>query len=501
MDINEMMANNSNVEIQKSSLALGVRVPRSVDSPISFLMGLRDYTSTTTDIKRRIELCNHLYRDEGTVGAAVDILVEFAVTQIWAEDTGNKKLNKILSYFNDNVNSENSNNLAGLGPIIQQLTLEFFLSGNAFPYCVWEYIDINGIKEPIALPMSTTLLNPKSIIIPENEFAFGKENIYYQSDLLYSGLQKDGRKNRELTPIRKNLSPNLIKKIKESRGGQIQIDPRYVTHIKRKARDYEIWGVPYLTRVFSAMSIIKKLRKLDEATTEGLINLITVFKLGSDEFPAGPDRMQALGNLLSDPAASTMLIWAHDLEIDQVGPDGKVLGFKDKYKEAYDELLRGLGVHPGLMGTDASVNWQDLLAIIVKLQSWRDLAIKWVERIYRQIAVENKFDDIYPKAKMANMNLMDDTAIKNMVLNFYDRGLLDPDTTLREGGYNFDGIVEKKKALTTELTKLFAPPALPFTGNNNSGSQSKPLPKPAKNGPSPIVDLQNKGKRPNKTGK
>ena len=496
MGINEMME-NSNIVVSNEKLAIGVRVPKTIDSPLTFLTQLREYCAPNVDIKRKIDLCNQLYEHEGTIGSAVDILTDFAATEIWAEDTGNKKLNKILEFFNENVNSGNSGNLSGVLPIVQQLTLEFFLSGNAFPYAVWNYIEIPKTTAPSTLPMSITLLNPQSIHIPEDSFAFGNEQIYYVSDKLTSILKEDGRQYRDYTPIRKNLSPSILKKLKESRNGQILLSPEYITHIKRKARDYQIWGVPYLTRIFSAIAVIKRLRKLDETTTEGLINLLTVFKLGTDEHPAGADRMQALGNLLSDPAASTMLIWAHDLEIEQHGPDGKVLAFKDKYKEAYDELLRGLGVHPGLMGTDASVSWQDLLALIVKLQSWRDLVVKWVEKIYRQIAVNNGFEDIYPKAKMARMSLMDDTAIKNMVLNFYDRGLLDPETALREGGYSFDGILEKKKSLVSEM-KHFLPPDLPFSGKDNRGTgnpnKTENKPPETKNNPNNknTVNLQNK---------
>lgn len=489
MDIHSLLNKQKNsIEEVDGSLAIGLRVPNTIKDPLSYLSEAKEYSRTDHSIKRQIELCNMLYKYEGTIGTAIDILVDFAVTDIWAEDTGSRQLDKILAYFNDNVNSDNTNTLPGIEIILQQLCLEFFLSGNAFPYTFWKKVNVPGKASPISLPMSITLLNPKSINIAEDAFAFGQEILEYTPDAnIYNVLRKDGRTERKYTQLRNSLPDSMLKKIKSGAYTNVVLDPDYVTHIRRKTRDYEPWGTPYLVRTFAPMAVIKKLRKLDEATTEGLINLLTIFKIGTDEFPAGKDRLQAFGQLLSDPTATTTLVWAHDLDVQQIGPDGKILAFKDKYKEAYEELLRALGLPVAMYG-QGSIAWEDMLALAEKLKSWRMLVKKWIEKIYRQIAVENGYEDYYPECKMGRMNLSDDESIKNVIMQFWDRGLLDPDTALREAGYNTEGIIEKKKRFAPEA-KLFLPPQLPFTGQDNkSGVKAPVTKKPAK--PKSTVNLK-----------
>lgn len=469
MDLS-MVQDNDQIQLENVELAIGVRVPRSVRAPIDFLAEAKEYDSTADlSIKRQMELCEKLYRYEGTVGTAIDVMTEFAVTDTRAEDTGDKELDKIIAYFNDNVNAASPNTLPGVYTLLQQICLEFFIKGNVFPYATWSHVDIDGISAPVALPTSITLLNPNNIDIPEESFAFGQEIINYNpGDKVMQLLQKDGRKNRNLTSLRKGISPNTLRSVKNVGffGTGFELDPRYITHLKRKARDYMIWGVPYLTRTFAAIAIIKKLRKLDEATTEGLINLVTIFKVGTEEHPANGPRIKAFAQLLNDPAASTTLVWAHDIDVSQHGPDGKILAFKDKYKEAYDELLRALGIPLGMYGASGSVTWEDFLGLAERLKAWRDITKAWLNKIYKQIAVENGKKNIAPKARMARMNLTDETAIKTLIMNFWDRGLLDPETALTDAGYNFDSVVSKKEEFAKMMQTLFVPPALPFSQTN-----------------------------------
>jgi hypothetical protein len=493
MNILKMIEESPNVDISVEPLAIGVRVPRSVQSPMEFLSDIKEYTSNDISIKRQIELCEKLYKYEGTIGSAIDMLTEFGVTEVFSEDTKDKELNTIIEFFNSNVNTENTNTLTGIDTVISQMALEFFITGNIFPYATWKYVDIPGVSAPVALPMSITLLNPKSIEVPEEGYAFGQETITYNPGMnVMKALKGDGRKTRQYTNLRKGIPQTMLKQVKGSPVGfgSITLDNRYVTHIKRKGRDYQIWGTPYLVRTFASVSIIKKLRRLDEATTEGLMNLVTIFKIGTDDHPAGLPRLQAFSSLLSDPAASTTLVWAHDIEVEQTGPDGKILNFRDKYKDAYAELLRALGLPIGMYGSEKSVSWEDLLVVAEKLKEFRTVVKKWIEKIYRQIATENNKMELYPKCKMARMNLFDDTAIKNTIMNFWDRGLLDPETALREAGYNFESVVEKKKELKS-LIELFLPPALPFSSNDNKLGTKKVV----KNSKSEnTVNLKNKTK-------
>jgi hypothetical protein len=258
-----------------------------------------------------------------------------------------------------------------------------------------------------------------------------------------------------------------------------RLNPTFIKHIKRKGRDYSAWGIPYLSRSFSAVASLRRLRRLDDATTEGLVNLVTIYKIGDKDFPASGPRMQAFRNLLSQPTPTKTLVWPHDVSVEQVGPDGKVLAFEKKYVEPRQEILRALGVPAVLIDPSIAKGadpWVAIISLSERLQKHRNEIAVWLEDLYHQIAENNGFPDIYPKVKWERMNLSNDMAIKNLIMQFYDRGLIDSKTALEESDYDYDSVLtRKKKQKKTKEDEFFVPPQLPFGGpNEKPGEKGRP---------------------------
>jgi len=451
---------------ESGELAVGLKVPTSVKTPVSYLDGLRKYKDIYNDIYKQMEVCNKLYRYNSIIGNAVDVLIDFAVTDVRPEPTGNKKFDKILEHWFENVNETNSNTLPGIYPLSQEIALEWFTSGNAFPYNKWDNVKIeNAIYK---IPMNVHLINPQSIEIPDGPIAFGQEVIYlkYDTELITKILQ-DGRSSPESALIKQAIPRTVLNALKSSkmRGSEgIRLNPKYITHLKRRAKGYQAWGVPYLTRVLSSSSVLERLRELDESVAAGLLNLITIFKVGTEEHPASNARLKQVAALLANPKATTTLVWAHDIDILQVGPDGKVLAFKDKYKDAKEDILISLGVPPGLMSLNQTGDaWVSILSLIERLSYWRKITSLWIEKTCNQIGEYNGFKQKV-KVKWSRMNLTDESSVKNLVLSFYDRGLISIGTSLEESGYSIDKELEKKK-VEEPFKEKFTKPDLPFSGN------------------------------------
>ena len=228
-----------------------------------------------------------------------------------------------------------------------------------------------------------------------------------------------------------------------------------------------------MTRCFSAASILERLRELDESITSGLINLVTIFKVGTKEYPASPARLQKFASLLRNPKATTTLVWAHDIEMLQVGPDGKVLAFKDKYKDAKEDLLVALGIPPVLMSNPQSGDaWVSILALVERLSDWRKVVSLWLEGVCNKIAEYNGYEDIKVTVKWERMNLTNETEVKNLILAFYDRGLLSAHTSLKEANYDYEHEIKNKTDEEKDADKLM-PPNLPFSGGKET-EKTKP---------------------------
>jgi hypothetical protein len=466
-----------NKSIATLDMAQGIRVPTTVENAQDFLLNrVRDYISTPDkEIYEVMDLCDKLYRYEGTCGNAIDIFVEFAVTVIGAEETGKKDIDLAIQFFNKQVNQNVTSTIRGLQEVVSKLGLDFWVKGNGFPYTSWYNTDVPGAPASMKLPMRIVCLNPQLVNIPKSYQSFGHARLFLRPSYELEALSRqDGRSNPGVKDL-KDLG--IMKKTRENDG--YPLNPKFISHLKRKGRDYEAWGLPYLTRAFSSVASIRRLRRLDDATTEGLANYTTIYKIGDKDHPASQGRLIAFSQLLKHNTPTSTLVWAHDVETIQVAPDSKILAFEKKYVEPRQELLRALGIPAILIDPSLAKGqdpWASVIVLTERLQKFRDMVGNWIEDVYHQIAVENGYPDLYPKVKWERMNLSNDQAIKNLIMQFYDRGLIDAETALEEANYDYDSVLNKKKRhQRSGEDALFVPPQLPFGGpNEKPGEKGRP---------------------------
>jgi hypothetical protein len=244
-----------------------------------------------------------------------------------------------------------------------------------------------------------------------------------------------------------------------------------------------VWGIPYLVRSFGAIAHKQKLLALDAATIDGMINRITIFKVGDPNNPAtwSGDRLSALYALLSSPNASNMLVWSYDLEVEDVGPDGKVLEFQSRYNQADYDILSSLGIPINLfMGITkdraASTDpWITLMAMIEKLEKLREQVQVYLESLLSKICKKNGYENVLPKIRWQRMNLRNVRELRTLVLALYDRGLLPVRDALEESNYNFDEMLKQRKTEAKEgIDKVFEIRPMPFQGSMMKQQQTNP---------------------------
>lgn len=453
----------------------GVRVPHSVKDPLIFLDSLKDYRYQDSDINKIISLCKKVYKYEGVIGSAIDSLVELSITNLRVGPTGNKKADKIIKNFIRDVNFGSNQFRAGINELSFKIALEYFRSGNVFLYEYWGEIKTDG--GPYSAPRMLLILDPEKINLPSTGDKIGNQPIYYQKTMENNDLlMKDGRTVKDAIFIKRLLKGTELDKVRRRVHTAVdgyELNSNNITHIKRKAQDYEKWGIPYLARALQHVSDLQKLRRLDESTIEGLINLLTIFKIGSDERPAKQSRLRAFSNLIKDPKATQWLVWAHDVSVEQVGPDGKILTMKDKYLAKYEEIFMSLGIPPLLFGISQKGGKEDIynqvLVLTNKLKHLRDIISDYYCKIFTKICRVNLGVTIYPVIEWDDISLNKDVMFKQFVLGLYDRGLLDPQQVIEKAGFDFDSVVNRFKEFTEggyeEKYGISVPPQLPFSGN------------------------------------
>lgn len=460
------------IEKGKTDMAIGVALPRNHPSSVEYLKNTRDYNDENKDIYDQIDLCRKLYVWEGIIGTVVDMYTDLAYSPIAIDGIKpNSKEAKLIRYFLDNVNIGNNNIPKGIDALNKSISFEYNLAGNAFVYSKWGSIYVDELKNKYRLPMSIVTLDPSMLEIPKDSVLFGNKVIKISAERIFGSALLTRQQKQE---ILSKLPTKVRNKIKTNTDMELNSEVTY--HFKRKGSMYNGWGIPALTRVFPAIASKRKLRALDDSTIEGMVNSITIFKIGDKDKPETWDvgRLTAFASLLAKPSSSMTLVWSWDVEHIHVSPSGDILQFADRYKDANTDILYALGFPVALLtgeGAKAGDVWASVIFTVERLQDYRDEFKCFMEGLLKQILVENGFANSTPRVRLIKPKINKDD-IRNIALAFYDRGLLSKRTTMEEAGYNLDSERDRRSQESDDGTDDdMIRPNTPFSSDPNGGDQ------------------------------
>lgn len=482
------------VNAKDSNLATGVHINQYKKTSLNYLQSLTDYKDQQMNsVYNQMDICNRIFRWEDVVSTGLDILIDFAVSGF--EFTGakeNSKTEKILKDLTKNLNRADYYTHYGLNELIKMMAHEWFVSGNIIPAEAWKLTNYDG-SDKARIPTKIELLNPIHIKNDELSFFSGEQRLFFTlaPNSTMADVTNENRVFdlfRDIKSLQESFFRNplfkgspivedekMLLKNPLASGVMIELNNARVAHIKRKARHYDAWGIPYLTKAIQAVTYKQKLWQLDINTIEGMINYITIFKIGSPD-PKSEyhivkrKRLTDFSTMLQNPQGATTIIWPHDVEVITAGPSGEVLNFQDKYQEANRAIIQALGVPPILIDGSGrgTASEKTILAMIERLEKVREAISNYISYLLDKIGemnnMQSEFADV--KFEWRPTNLRDEVAIKNLLLAFYDRGLLPRQTTLKEGNYDSKDIIKLKlEEKEKNFDELFVRPDIPFASN------------------------------------
>lgn len=478
-------------------IAVALSIPRDHPAALDYLKEVRDYNDTNKDIYDQIALSRKLYLYEPVVGTVIDLFSDFSHSKFKVENVKNKDAKKLIEYFMANVNKNNNNMPIGIDALGRYFSLEFYIAGNVFAFSNWKNTYIEELKKEAKLPISIVNIDPMILEIPEESVQFGNKRIVISYSRLFGRKGRFFSKKDKMTAL-DNFPTKIRHKLSNSE--EYELDPYYVYHIKRKGNAYSGWGKPYLTRSFTAVAQKRRLRALDESTIEGLINSVTIFKIGDPNVKEtwSPSRISAFRALMNNPAATMQLVTAWDVEVEHIGPKGDILQFSDRYKDANNDILYALGVPGAILtgeGNRAGDVWASIRFLIERLEESREEHKLFIEDIIKKILEENGYKDEKPRIRYYKPGANKED-IKNIILALYDRGLLSSTTTLEEAGFNSDEESERRKEeKDTGKDDMLKVRELPYSPKPNPQTNTQSPDKTNKKKPTKISEVNNKGKK------
>jgi len=271
----------------------------------------------------------------------------------------------------------------------------------------------------------------------------------------------------------------MLKKMKETDATNYILPSEFTTHFSRKNNERDAWGHPFTIKCFPALAYKHRLRNLDLATIDGLIQRVWIVKLGMENENhelAVPDDTRVLLAVSAFRQLQTQnfLIWSGpDLTTEEFGSStNNVLSMQDRYNEADQDILFALGV-PRLMidgggQGGATKDWSQFAKLIAQMERYQIMIGRWIEHKLRQIAEENNFKDEFPTFHWNFLKMQDREKAKNIVTKLYEDGLVGIRASLNMSGMPADDIIaEAQEEHSSGLKDTLPTPNIPFTNQND----------------------------------
>lgn len=393
--------------------------------------------------------CRNAYQSVGVIRSVVDLITETAVEglELVSENDG---VTNFFKGWSQNVN---------LRERAERFANYFVVEGNVVVRKKTGKIDIPTVRRmkrgsaatrSVSIPMGYIFYDPQTIRLIGGPLAIFAD--YKQWGIKVSGAQmqklKDAyAKDKEII----DKLPSEIKEIITSKGAlsetliPIPYDEVWVAHYKKK--DSEIWAKSFIFSILHDVIYNEKLRLAKISALDSWYNSIRLWKLGDHKEEILPDSgsIVKLAKILENHAGGNLdIIWDSMLSYEQFFPPIEKL---ENFKENYESMLLGLGVHQTLIGgvgssPGSSDSFIGLRNLMKRIDCVRRAMSDWITHETDEVCDAMGFQD-RPRVKFNNDNLFDQPSYFKLLVELVDRGIVSNETVVGKIGEMWD--IEKTR--------------------------------------------------------
>lgn len=407
-------------------------VSNTIDRFSSIRTGLLPYkfSSDGINVREAIELCQKAYANVSVFRNAVDIMSEFANTELFLEG-GTKKSREFFEEWFKKINLSN---------LKDQYFREYYRSGNIFMYrldgkfkaddfikLIDSVAPANGAKNKV--PVRYILLNPYDIVAKKSStFQTGNyEKILSE----YEMARLQNPSTEEDQEIFDSLPTEVQKEIKSGQysmdGLKIELAPERISHSFYKKQDYEPFAIPFGYAVLEDINAKLELKKMDQAITRTVENVILLITMGAEPDKGGinAQNLNAMQNLFKNESVGRVLVSDYTTKADFIIPDlNKVLG-SEKYKVLNEDIKQGL--QNVVVGEEKYGATQVKAQIFIdRLKEARNAFLAdFLQKEIKRVAVDLGFRS-YPTAVFKDIDMRDETQLMRVATRLMELGVITP---------------------------------------------------------------------------
>lgn len=445
------------------------------------------FSGNTRMAQFKMSLCVEAYKGFGVAKNVIDLMANFAAEGLtlkhkskpvqkfyerWAEQVGlRERVQSILRYYYkygnvfiyttmgiiDSVTYDRMKRAKSKNSLKGFTELHNTFADNNDPAQPDRIKDVDEEKkkdlEKRQIPWRYTLLNPFQMDLRGNKFFGESEWVFILDPMTAKNIQGGGLRSRNginfLDETDINLPPEFKKLSNDGDNPMLAIlDPAKLWTIHYMKDDHEDWADPLLWPVMADIFYKNKLRQMDLSVCDGVINAVTIFKLGdfANGFIPPEEHMRAFAEFLRTPTAAMNMVWNDAISIESNYPPVDRILNVAKYEAVDRDILRGLGVPDTLLGgttgASFSTGFLGVRTLLERLEEGRNTVITWLNRQLKMIAAIMGHRDI-PKVKFGKMSLRDEKAEKMLLIQLLDRNIISIEAVLECFGEDFEIEIER----------------------------------------------------------
>jgi hypothetical protein len=388
------------------------------------------YAMDGVNVREAIELCQKAYANVAVFRNSIDIMSEFSNTELYLEGGSQKSRDFFNQWFKK----------IKLWHLTDQFFREFYRSGNIFFYRVDATIQANDFVKLVQqvseeeatsnqVPVRYILLNPFDIVAKRgSSFETGSyEKILseYEMARLQNPVSEEDEETLRGLPL--NVREDIKKGAYYQNGLKIKLDPNKIIFTFYKKQDYEPFAVPFGYPVLEDINAKLELKKMDQAITRTVENVILLITMGAEPDKGGinQNNLIAMQKLFKNESVGRVLVSDYTTKADFVIPDlNKVLG-PEKYKVLNEDIKQGL--QNIIVGEEKYSSTEVKAEIFLdRLKEARnaflnDFLQPEIKRIAKTLGLKR-----YPTAKFRDIDVRDKTQLMRVTTRLMELGIITP---------------------------------------------------------------------------
>jgi hypothetical protein len=404
------------------------------------------YSKNYISPKDSILLCQKAYANVPIFRNAIDVMAEFSNSDIYLEGGSEKSKSFVEKWLNK----------IQIWKLKDQYFREYYRSGNVFMYKLdgkftsEDLIKLNQVYGAESkslpqrkIPVKYVFLNPYDFVA-DRVLTFSSKRGVYKKLLSEYDIEKlkDPQTDYD-KEVFDSLPPEAKENIKNNQfmqeGVLVNLDAKKLIFSFYKKQDYEPFAIPFGFPVLDDINWKMELKKIDQAITKTIENVILLVTMGNtpDKGGINPNNLKAMQQLFQNESIGRALIADYTTKAEFIIPDlNKVLG-PTKYQIVNEDIKEGL--QNIIVGKENYSSTQVKAQIFLeRLKEARhaflnDVMQPQIKEVCKMMGFKN-----FPTAKFVEIDIKDEVQLQRVTSRLIEMGIITPEqgmTALKQGVY------------------------------------------------------------------